>query len=1029
MNLSSLENIQICSLILQNVIKLSEGSDFSDYEILVTLFRKTRWIWKISKGKILEVYFYLKRSKLGSLMNIWDMQQILLNVIVKFFPRLSFQSRVDFIQIILELADYSDEALCTFIVSSANPHYWKNTALYLGFLEKCFRSIIVNRSSFKSTRSVFLVKVFELFQGDEGLMADISGLANRFIDLVRLDIYQQQQIFEIINRIGSSIPDSTLTYFIQNLFASISNLKSQSGVSLDRIWTPHLGTKKSIENIPDPRIEEPQKYSSLELGLDIRTDMLKLIFDLFDSLSSQGRINPAMLIYQWAARFTGWITVVESTLRKSMLQFIGSFSCSEIKHILYTSIIKSKQMHTNWSIISDYHAKILAENNSACLFAVAAIIKFETSPELLMYCLEMLKTLIQQPILGSVNPLAFKHFSQTICTVVMTESAGARLENLPGTFRKYEIYELLFQILSQLFVYKAYFNRSTLELFLSVLIFGIGKWPQAAKQCIRGLTLALVELPDTSIRLLSSILLKISQYTSNNLALVNLRYLMVLASLPGLHRNLSFEDYKRIFGIALTYLRLNDSQNSQTIVLGYYVTQIWFLSLKLSERKKYVPIIITLLLANTSSSDSKQLAESVELVLDMMVQHTYTNVNSRFTVLPPERIAFSRSWCLGNSIMTVHSTTDFNQQIILRRAAGVTAFDVKLLNDVGRDTIESKNSDLMKLPIFETAETKQPQQPRPRSSSVDVRMKEELLGYDSAILKFNEEGFIGSQNLIMKIQDERFNIDPAFLFMQVQPYPIWQENVFVPIPVGSSEAIARGITLLDRIPSIDIHKIGIMYVAEGQQDEVSILSNSYGSSHYERFLSEVGQLFSLHQNQNIYTGGLDTSENLLDGAFAICHFPDQRLAQIIFHVTTMMPNNIQDKLFTAKKRHIGNDFVNVIWNDSTSPFNFKTISGQFNIFQIVIEPLLQNDYENRFFKVTTTSNDPLSFSTNLDIVSGSSLGYFVRQIALYCNMLAQVSSGLQTSTSLERLRQIKRIKERLAPVPTENKLDFSQLLL
>ena len=108
--------------------------------------------------------------------------------------------------------------------------------------------------------------------------------------------------------------------------------------------------------------------------------------------------------------------------------------------------------------------------------------------------------------------------------------------------------------------------------------------------------------------------MKISQYTSNNLALVNLRFLAALASLPNLHKNLAFEDYKRIFGVALTYLRLNDGQSGQILALGYYVTQVWFLSLKLSERKKYVPIIATLLLANTSSSETKQPAESVELV-------------------------------------------------------------------------------------------------------------------------------------------------------------------------------------------------------------------------------------------------------------------------------------------------------------------------------------------------------------------------------------------------------------------------------
>lgn len=40
--------------------------------------------------------------------------------------------------------------------------------------------------------------------------------------------------------------------------------------------------------------------------------------------------------------------------------------------------------------------------------------------------------------------------------------------------------------------------------------------------------------------------------------------------------------------------------------------------------------------------------------------------------------------------------------------------------------------------------------------------------------------------------------------------------------------------------SRETHKIAVMYVAEGQEDKMSVLSNSAGSKAYENFVSGIG---------------------------------------------------------------------------------------------------------------------------------------------------------------------------------------------
>lgn len=48
--------------------------------------------------------------------------------------------------------------------------------------------------------------------------------------------------------------------------------------------------------------------------------------------------------------------------------------------------------------------------------------------------------------------------------------------------------------------------------------------------------------------------------------------------------------------------------------------------------------------------------------------------------------------------------------------------------------------------------------------------------------------------------------------------------------------------------------------------------------------------------------------------------------QVIFHVATKMPTDLTaDPSCSNKKRHIGNDFMTIVYNDSGSVYKFGTI--------------------------------------------------------------------------------------------------------
>ena len=121
----------------------------------------------------------------------------------------------------------------------------------------------------------------------------------------------------------------------------------------------------------------------------------------------------------------------------------------------------------------------------------------------------------------------------------------------------------------------------------------------------------------------------------------------------------------------------------------------------------------------------------------------------------------------------------------------------------------------------------------------------------------------------------------SFIFLQLYYSPLTSSNVTgkeahhgtgadggawpILVPANNQTAIKN----LDRIPSYETHKIGVIYVGRGQAGrEAEILSNEHGSVRYMEFLHRLGRLVSLDEvdTRGTYIGGLEVNGE--DGKFA-----------------------------------------------------------------------------------------------------------------------------------------------------------------
>ncbi|CZT10477.1 related to TUBERIN [Rhynchosporium agropyri] len=596
---------------------------------------------------------------------------------------------------------------------------------------------------------------------------------------------------------------------------------------------------------------------------------------------------------------------------------------------------------------------------------------------------------------------------------------------LSSGLRKADVAICIFQILNMVMSYHRHFSKADQDEIVRTFLQGVGE--KTSKSCIHALSICCHELPGSTSKSLVHILQKMSQIiTQSHVAVHILEFLACLARLPDLYVNFREEEYRIVFAICFRYLQYaRDQQAKETsnrhsnplgrssmsspdprgqtdsraaesnfepntsddlpqyvYALAYHVIIFWFLALKLPDRAGQVTWIIRNLVS-TDINGKEKIDEQAQVTLDFMQRVAYADVDESdadpsFTEEVFGQIQKKR-WIIGNSLVTVEQATRGDwAQITKRQPSGTSCY-----------IIQEKFI-----------------RPPPHQ--------------DPGLADIMKDGRLSDDNVKL----------PSHLMLQLSASIPQGSDATRPIPLPNNEDMERAVKGFNRLFTVDGHKVGVIYIGENQTNEIEILSNIQGSSDYTEFLSGLGTLTKL-QGAKFNTQGLD-KEYDSDGKYTFCW--RDRVTEIVFHVTTQMPTNLdRDSQCIGKKRHIGNDFVNIIFNNSGLPFKFDTFPSQFNYVNIVITPESRASFvatrfrskmhaNDAFYKVQVMSKPgfpEVSPASEIKIMSLAALPGFIRLLALNASVFSLVWSnrdGVENVSSWRsRLHAINRIRERYTP--------------
>ncbi|KAJ9622462.1 Tuberous sclerosis 2-like protein [Taxawa tesnikishii (nom. ined.)] len=556
----------------------------------------------------------------------------------------------------------------------------------------------------------------------------------------------------------------------------------------------------------------------------------------------------------------------------------------------------------------------------------------------------------------------------------------------------------LYNTLTALIAYNEHFTRREQDDMVAAFITGMTAWDKTPIQCIHSLTVCCYELPKSLEKNAYTIIDKMAVIvTKPDAAIHVLEFLAGLSRLTDLARSLKEDEIKRIFGVCFSYIdyvrgkRADETRGRSTapssappppsqhipeyvFALAYFVITFWFLTLRPADKVRHLRWVDSRLLSKDQEGNTE---DQALVTLDGVFRNTLRGNSQGIGLLGTQQASGAFSSAEGAAPPLTASETWISEYCI-----ATIAYDAST-------------------PWVEVTER--------RPSGADVRRVALPTGTPAG--------------------NPQAAFDACFPHGMDDPFTTVRTPVVLPL----NDRTRRGLEIFDRTSPVDFFFAGVLYVSDKQKTEQDVLSNFSGSPFYDYFVNDLGERLNL-LNCRTSTGGMDTSESLLDGKTT--RWQNAGVTALVYHIATMMPTDrTNDPQAIAKKRLIGNDFVSIIFNNSGgADWDFNTISSAFNFVQIVVTPEARATFvetrtvanarerslfESAWFRVQVRTREDfpaVSSAAETKVVSGKVLALYVRNLALNACVFAKVwvnrGGGDYPSSWKSRLQQIRQLRAR-----------------
>ncbi|XP_066292479.1 tuberin-like isoform X2 [Branchiostoma lanceolatum] len=268
--------------------------------------------------------------------------------------------------------------------------------------------------------------------------------------------------------------------------------------------------------------------------------------------------------------------------------------------------------------------------------AVSAILTClgnETEWEVLKLVLRKLTEALQnKALILSGHVSSVEELCSKLCTMVGQRSILEKLQHTPKEFPRSEFQSHMYPVLTALATYHAHLDQARQRELVRCLESGLVS--KCAQQCVCALTVCSLEMRDVMMRMLPSVLLRLSQISATvAMAIPVLEFLSGLIRLPHLYANFVEEQYMSIFAIALPYT--NPFKFSQYIVaMAHHVIAMWFIRCRLPFRRSFVQYITKGLKSNVPLEDRSASSPSSHHSPVSSTQDQFRTRSASFTERP-----------------------------------------------------------------------------------------------------------------------------------------------------------------------------------------------------------------------------------------------------------------------------------------------------------------------------------------------------------------------------------------------------------